>query len=232
MAIVDIHILAQAVLYFCTLIAGFAIAIPVGVNRINFGGSCILYADFDWKNSSYFVMKGSSDANCNFPIYFSVFALIFYGLATGLYNTYAVIRSRKDPEIGSQMWVMPFILVNTLLAFSTLIVGCVLSVGFMQFCNGLLDKKYKGLRCSVEENSEWRNFQTGKLFNCGPYFSLMATAQIAAWSCVLVFILQVVLCVLRFVRNRRRRSAQVFDSAQKSETSTDTSKITELEPTA
>ena len=56
--------------------------------------------------------------------------------------------------------------------------------------------------------------------------------KVAAWTCVLVFILQIVLCVLRVVRNRRRRSAQMFDSAQKTQTSSDTSKITELEPTA
>ncbi|WAR20262.1 hypothetical protein MAR_002100 [Mya arenaria] len=68
-----------------------------------------------------------SAMNCNFPIYFSVFGLIFYGLGTGLYNLYAVLRSRKDPEIGSQMWVMPFILVNAVLAVGTLIVACIIS---------------------------------------------------------------------------------------------------------
>lgn len=231
MAVIDIHILAQAILYFCALIAGFAIAIPVGVNRTNFQGQCILYSDFVWQNETSFTMMASSDTNCNFPIYYSVFALIFYGLGTGLYNVYAVIRSTKDPDIGSQMWVMPFILVNTLLAFGTLIVGCVLSVGFMQFCNGLTEK-HKDFSCSIQQNLQWQNKNTGKYFNCGPYYSLMAVAQVAAWGCVLVFLLQVGLCVLRFFRNRRRRSAQMFDSAQKSQTSTDTSKITELEPSA
>lgn len=56
--------------------------------------------------------------------------------------------------------------------------------------------------------------------------------KVAAWSCLLVFILQIALNVLRFIRNRRRRSAQMFDSAQKAHSSSDTSKIAELEPTA
>lgn len=230
MAVVDFHILSQAILYFCAFVAGFAISIPVGVNRINFQGQCILYADFKWKNATSFVMTGSSATNCNFPIYFSVFGLIFYGLATGLYNSYAVIRSTKDPEIGSQMWVMPFILVNTLLAFATLIVGCVLSVGFLQFCNGLT--KTKDISCSFLENKSWRYEAKNKTFNAGPYYKLLTVAQVAAWGCLLVFILQIALNVLRFVRNRRRRSAQMFDSAQRAQSTSDTSKIAEMEPTA
>ncbi|XP_045187110.1 uncharacterized protein LOC123544980 isoform X2 [Mercenaria mercenaria] len=200
------------------------------VRQINFNGQCVLYADFNWKNATNFVMTGSSATNCNFPIYFSVFGLIFYGLATGLYNSYAVIRSMKDPDIGSQMWVMPFILVNTLLAFTTLIVGCVLSVGFLQFCNGLTKTTVPS--CRALENKTWKNLAKDKPFNSGPYFKLLTVAQVAAWGCVLVFILQIVLSVLRFIRNRRRRSAQMFDSAQKAQTSSDTTKIAELEPTA
>ncbi|XP_060560103.1 transmembrane protein 179-like [Ruditapes philippinarum] len=230
MAMIDFHILCQSLLYFAAFVAGFAISIPVGVNRINFQGQCILYADFKWNNATSFVMTGSSSVNCNFPIYFSVFGLIFYGLGTGLYNLYAVIRSMKDPEIGSQMWVMPFILVNTLLAFTTMIVACVLSVGFLQFCEGLTKKTVRS--CFSQENKMWHNKAKDKMFDSGPYYKLITVAQVAAWTCVLVFILQIVLSVLRFIRNRRRRSAQMFNEAQKDHTSSDTSRIAELEPTA
>jgi len=35
MAVIDVHILAQAVLYMSVLCAGFCIAIPIGVNRVS-----------------------------------------------------------------------------------------------------------------------------------------------------------------------------------------------------
>jgi hypothetical protein len=36
MAFVDIHLLVQTVLYFCIFLSGFAISIPIGVNKVNF----------------------------------------------------------------------------------------------------------------------------------------------------------------------------------------------------
>ncbi|KAL4238452.1 hypothetical protein ACF0H5_003160 [Mactra antiquata] len=231
MALFDVHIAVQAFIYFAIMIAGFVTVIPVGINRQNFQGTCILYGNIEWKNATSFVLHGSSSSNCNFPIYFGVFGLIFYGLATGLYNSYAVIKSRRDPDIGSQMWVMPFILVNTLLGFTTLIVGCMISVGFMQFCNGLTSK-HEGSKCSMQENKTWQNINKGKPFNSGSYTKWMAVAQVAVWSCVLAFIVQVAFCILRFYRNRKKRSSDMFDSVQRKESGADTSRIAELEPTA
>ena len=43
----------------------------------------------------------------------------------------------------TQMWVMPFLLVNVVLAFITLIVACMLSVGFKDFCDGYEDNDKK-----------------------------------------------------------------------------------------
>ena len=66
----------------------------------NFQGICILYGKIDWEESVKFLLHGSSASNCNFPIYFCVFGIIFYGLMNGLYNIYAMCRSRKEPSIG------------------------------------------------------------------------------------------------------------------------------------
>lgn len=71
-------------------------AIP---SQINFNGQCILYGSTEKKDTG-FTMNPGGAANCNFVIYASVFCMIFYGLAMGLYNLYAVVRSRKDPQIG------------------------------------------------------------------------------------------------------------------------------------
>ena len=39
----------------------------------------------------------------------------------------------------SEMWVMPFLLLNAVLTLITLVVACIVSVGFAIFCNNYLD---------------------------------------------------------------------------------------------
>ena len=65
----------------------------------NFQGVCVLYGETEWEGK-HFLVHESESSNCNFPIYFSVFGLIVYGLLMGLYHLYAVCRSRTDPSIG------------------------------------------------------------------------------------------------------------------------------------
>ena len=65
----------------------------------NFQGVCVLYGETEWDDTKFHVQESES-SNCNFPIYFSVFGLIVYGLLMGLYHLYAVCRSRTDPTIG------------------------------------------------------------------------------------------------------------------------------------
>ncbi|KAH3853745.1 transmembrane protein 179-like [Dreissena polymorpha] len=228
MAVCDFHILAQAILYFFAVIAGFVVAIPIGVNRINFKGNCILYADTKWSNNE-FLIPSSNAGNCNFPIYFSVFGLIFYGLGLGLYNMYAVIRSRKDPAFGSQMWVIPFMVLNAVQVTISLVVACMVSVGLLTLCNGLTGEG-KLKNCWDRENSEFKKVDTGDTFNSGNYYKLLTTAQAGAWIAFLIWIIQLVLSVLRFIRNRRQGSGAMMDKAQAGQGST--TKIAETEPTS
>ncbi|XP_045188031.2 transmembrane protein 179-like [Mercenaria mercenaria] len=220
----DVHVLAQAILYFCISITGFIVSIPVGVNRWNFRGRCILYADVKWKDNYHSQMYSSHSVNCNFPIYYSVFGMIFYGFGLGIFYAFATFKSMRTPEIGYQMWVMPYILLNGVHAFVTLIVSCILSVGFLQFCNRLKEKDWVK-SCGQFANDEWSNPSTGEKFNAGPYTTLLAVAQIASWSCLLLFLAQMGLSILRFVRNRRQRS-------ESTDVGTDRSKIAETESTA
>ena len=64
--------------------------------QISNGGNCFLYASYDKEECVTY----STSLNCNFPIYFAVFACIFYGLAQTCYNAYAVYKSTKDPTVG------------------------------------------------------------------------------------------------------------------------------------
>ena len=65
----------------------------------NFQGVCILYGETELEDNNFLVQESDS-SNCNFPIYFSLFGLIVYGLLMGIYYMYAVCRSRTDPSIG------------------------------------------------------------------------------------------------------------------------------------
>lgn len=225
----DFHLLAQSVIYFCIFVAGFIVAVPIGVNRWNFQGDCVLFAHIEWVTEHRLTMHSSSSVNCNFPLYYSMIGMIVYGLVKGLFYGYATYKSIRNPLTGQQMWVFPYIFLNAIHASVTLIVSCMLSVGFLQFCNGITKKDWV-TSCSYFQNEQWLDFTTGDKFNAGPYTTLLTAAQVASWTCLLLFLLQTALCILRVVRNRRNMSkgSDVFNTG----VNTDTKRIAELEPTA
>lgn len=204
MAIIDFHILAQSLLYFFTCISGVIVAVTTGVNRNKFDGSCILYATFT-KDTSGAVMHSSDVANCEFPVYYGVFGMTFYGLLMGCYYMYAVYKSRRDQTIGSQMWVMPFLLLNVLLTVVTIVVACMVSIGFAVFCDHYLDVKPSYSKCADGQNTEWRHVKDDTKFNPGYYVNFMSIAMFGAWAGVLIQLIQVALGILRFRRNKKQR---------------------------
>ncbi|KAK3605492.1 hypothetical protein CHS0354_004044 [Potamilus streckersoni] len=221
MGIFDIQILFQTILYFCAFITGFVISIPIGVNRIDFKGQCILYSEAELTNISRYIKRASIDTNCSFPIYLSVFVCIFYGLAVGIYNGFALYKSTKDPTIGSQMWVMPFTLVNSLVTVVMLVSSCMISIGFSTFCDSV---KARGDSCNKFENTKWTNREDNTEFDSGPYFKYLTVAQTASWTSFLIWVCQVALGILRLVRNRRLRSQNMSFSDK------DTKPIATVEP--
>lgn len=218
MAFVDIHLLVQSVLYFCIFLCGFVISIPIGVNKINFDGMCILYADFS--EDPPYRMTPSKSTNCDFPIYMSVFACIFYGLFLGCYTAYATKKSIKTPSTGSQMWVMPFLLLNSVIGLVLLVAAPMISVGFKQFCDKLKEVT-SAKSCEDLQDLEWTNVSSGEKFNTGYYYRLLTVAQVACWTAFLLFLLQVVLGLFRFRRNRKTRF-----------TASDKEKIANVNPSA
>ena len=149
-------------------------------------------------------MTPGKSTNCNFPIYLSVFACIFYGLGLGCYTAYATKKSVKTPSTGSQMWVMPFLLLNSAIGLVLLVAAPMISVGFKQFCDQL-KKVYSINSCEDKQDLEWKNISSGEKFNTGYYYRLLVAAEVACWTAFLLFLLQVMLGFLRFHRNRKTR---------------------------
>ncbi|XP_064603505.1 transmembrane protein 179-like [Liolophura sinensis] len=231
----DVHLLTQTLLYFAGCIAGLVAVVPLGITSLNFDGNCILYSDVKWVNATYFTCKFGNSSACHFPIYLLVFGCILYGAAMGGYNMYAYCTSRKDCTIGSQMWVMPFIMTNSLLVVTLFIASCLVSVGFGEFCNGFVDgAKTAGNTvinsCVDGQKLQWKNKNTGEEYTGDTYFNFLTTAQTVSWACFLIWTAQVALCLLRFWRNRRGRSSGQVQIDHGPETITQN--ISTIEPTA
>ncbi|XP_041353045.1 transmembrane protein 179-like [Gigantopelta aegis] len=231
--LLDMHLFVQCILYLTLFVLGFVVSIPLGVTTSDFDGHCILYGDISWKNETFFTYKMSSNINCSLGIYFAVFACIFYGLAMAIYYGYAI--TRKDPNIGFQMWVMPFILVTALAAIVSFIASCIISVGFKQFCDSLVDRPKVPLSsCRDGSKINW-NILGNTSINPSHYFAYLTVTQLASWITFLVWSAQLILLILRFVRNRRLRSKGQLQDTQASPASSgpdDLQKIASVQPTA
>ncbi|XP_069116350.1 transmembrane protein 179B-like isoform X2 [Argopecten irradians] len=200
----DLHLLAQTVVYCCTFICGFVVAIPIGVTNTKFDGSCILYGDFTWKTANEFLMQSSEQLNCNFSIYLNVLGGIFYSLFLLAYNSYAVHRSRSDHNVVFGMWVLPFILLNSVMTVMILVSSCIITVGFNNFCSGITETNHYQT-CADAQDRDWINHDTGDNINVGNFYELITVAKLASWISFLLWLGQVALGILRFVRNRTHR---------------------------
>ena len=78
---------------------------------------------------------------------FFLFLFVFLGIRKILTDIPSYLELQYDgclmmysfPYCRSQMWVMPFLLMNALLAMITLVVACMVSVGFAIFCDHYLE---------------------------------------------------------------------------------------------
>ncbi|OWF43356.1 Transmembrane protein 179B [Mizuhopecten yessoensis] len=174
-------------------------------SKTNFDGSCMLYGDFEWKSNNEFIMQSSDQLNCNFSIYLSVLGGIFYSLFLLAYNAYALHKSRSNHNVGLEMWVLPFILLNSVMTILVLISSCIITVGFNAFCDGITKGRYSN-NCPDAQNGEWTRQGTDVHFNVGNFYELLTVAKIASWVAFLLWLGQVALGILRFIRNRTHRT--------------------------
>ncbi|KAL8622940.1 hypothetical protein ACOMHN_027061 [Nucella lapillus] len=204
--LIDFHVLAQAILYFMSVACGLVISIPLGVTTVNFHGRCLLYTECTWLNKTYMTASFTAGTPCSFPVYLSVFGGILFAVGMGAYYIYAV--SRKDPNIGSQMWVLPFTLISSAFTVAFFIAACIISVGFKSFCDSLMKGKSQfsiALKsCADGQKSHWFDSNDRSvIFDGSTYYNYLHASQGASWVMVLVWVVQVALGILRIIRNQR-----------------------------
>ncbi|XP_076463432.1 transmembrane protein 179B-like [Babylonia areolata] len=202
--VIDFHVLAQAVVYFISVACGLVISIPLGVTTVKFHGNCLLYTEITWTNATFFTAAYSSGPACYFPVYLSVFIGILFASGMGVYYVYAV--TRKDPNIGSQMWVLPFTLINSVSAVTFFIAACMISVGMKVMCDGYTEGKFV-TSCAEADKARWNPSDP---YDSSTLYEYIKASEGAAWVMVLVWVVQMALGILRIVRNRRLRSQGMF----------------------
>lgn len=204
----DVQLFCQTVLHFASCIAGAVSTVTVALCLGDFHGSCILFGSWKKKDSHIETSYGSR-ANCNFTLAtHGIFSLILPFLI-GCYFAYAVKRSYHDKDIAYNMWVMPFFFFACVVTFLVFIASCIISAGFASWCHSYV--KISGHRCS--------NLKTGKWMDTPikdkAIYQQLQVLQVTSWVCLLLWIAQTGLCIMRIIRNRRRVSRETDEDSDR-----------------
>ncbi|CAH1792071.1 unnamed protein product [Owenia fusiformis] len=214
---VDIQLFIQTLIWFGIVLTGLITSVPIGVTQTNFGGNCVLYGTFQWKNSSYFDYNFGPAATCHFIVYLHVFVSIVFACGMGIYYSYATYMSiTKDKSIATHMWVMPFLLCNSVITAIIFITSCIVGVGFAQWCGGFLSGRDLGASidgCASGQNMDiwgptWNaHAPAGTSYFSGTFFNFMTVGQTASWVAFLLWTAQTSFTGIRLYRNIKLRSA-------------------------
>ncbi|XP_076359790.1 uncharacterized protein LOC143252066 [Tachypleus tridentatus] len=179
---------------------------------------CLLFV----QTSATYEPEKASDITCDFTLYFTIFPLVF-GLVMTLYHGYAFIVSKRDEHVARTMWVMPWVLLDSLVIVFGFISACMYSIGFSQTCSNIRKGLPMNKGKSCKENFSTMDWNKDDTQSSKPY-SLMAVVEASAWLNVLLWIGALSLMLVRVFRNRRARAAtSVFNDLSTS----DKRKITE-----
>ncbi|XP_062589693.1 transmembrane protein 179B-like [Saccostrea cucullata] len=199
-------LLVNIFVYFVIVSCGFAISNSLGVSRISSGG-CLLSSTLKPYNSGIYLLVYSNKFNCEFPIYSGVIFCIFYALGMAIYNLYTINKAQRDPSIVSQMWVFPFILLNSVVTVLMLVASCMVSVGFKELCDSLTKAKHKYYPSCIEaENQNLQLLPTKETTSTGRFYTLINNTQNASWICTVCWLVLVIFGIVQFVLNRRQKT--------------------------
>ncbi|XP_061194586.1 uncharacterized protein LOC133202726 [Saccostrea echinata] len=96
-----------------------------------------------------------------------------------IYNSYTIYKSQKDSSIVSKMWVVPFIMLNSLVTVIMLVASCMISVGFKEICDSMTKGKYKYYPSCIEaENQKLESPITKEISSTGRFYTLINVSQL------------------------------------------------------
>ncbi|XP_062604415.1 transmembrane protein 179B-like [Saccostrea cucullata] len=124
-----------------------------------------------------------------------------------IYNSYTIYKAKRDPSIVSQMWVFPFILLNSVVTVLMLVASCMVGVGFKEMCDSLTKGEHKYFPSCIEaENQKLESVATKETSSTGRFYTLINVTQNASWICTVCWLVLVIFGIVQFVLNRRQKS--------------------------
>ncbi|XP_078001077.1 transmembrane protein 179B-like isoform X2 [Glandiceps talaboti] len=174
MAEIHIFLLVETALLFGASLTGFIAAITVGVTRDNFNG-CPLYGDINWVNDTKPVIKSYGAAtSCNFCVGVQVVAALF-ALVNAIYHIYVLLKKENK-----NMWIVPSLLVNGGFTIVIFIQACVVSVGFLQWCDAVTESTNIH-SCRDGQHQNWNLIPAHGHIDGSNFYDYLKTAESTSW---------------------------------------------------
>ncbi|XP_014665051.1 PREDICTED: uncharacterized protein LOC106807269 [Priapulus caudatus] len=203
---VDTHLVVTGALYFFGSVSGLAVAIPIGLTLIGFDGNCLLYNDVVWETNTTFTMTFGANGICHFACYMPLAGCALYGCGMTVYYMYAIwVEYRRGSSIGSQMWVMPWILLNSLVAVLIFACGILIAIGLANLCSSLLAGEHKGSHIDTCMGFEG-NINFGSTYNSARFYTHYMVAMVCCFVSCLTWATLAGLAFLRLRRNQIERA--------------------------
>ncbi|XP_015917578.1 uncharacterized protein [Parasteatoda tepidariorum] len=162
-----------------------------------------------------FVRDQTSPASvlpCNVNIYING-GVSAYATVMTIYHGYGtLVASRGESHVGRTMWVMPWLLANSLSMIVVFISSCIYSIGLYVSCTNDTPVLSLTESCSMDNK----------------IFKTMFISEICAWLNVFFWICLIVLEAVRLRRNRRAISREIYQDPN----SSDVVNIGVINPTA
>ncbi|XP_023222292.1 transmembrane protein 179B-like [Centruroides sculpturatus] len=216
--VLHFQLLLSTILYFSVFVCGLMITICLAIIKSNVSGKCFLFSEKPK------VVVENEDCGkvpiCDFELYLPAITLLYAFAMTG-YHGYAALVAFRDQHIGRTMWIMPWLLLNSLVTLTTFVAACVFSIGFHSTCLKLTDND-PTKPCSKIFNMAYKS---KKITSFDDYNGVMLV-QFTYWASVLLWIGIFIASCIRLMRNIRARSSGTCDP------SSDVRPIAELTPTA
>ncbi|GAB6024788.1 hypothetical protein CHUAL_009911 [Chamberlinius hualienensis] len=203
--------------YVAITVCGCLMSVFMGLTMRNFGGFCILFMEVMWVNEDHFIAEFGDIRMCNVVTYLPVCSCIAHGAIMVVYHGYISCKAliSKSNSVADKMWILPWFVVNVLVAISAFVTASILTTGFKHTCKQLLADEGTSWCSEFQTNMIW-TLPAGKI-DPRTFHHDILIAQISAWLCAVLWLIIVLISAMRLYQQKRgRRSKRTLSSSSSS----------------
>lgn len=192
--------------YVAITVCGCLMTVFMGFTMNNFGGFCILFMDVTWVNDNHFIAEFGDTRTCHVVTYLPVCSCIAHGAIMAVYHGYISCKAliSKNNLVADKMWILPWFVVNVLVAISAFVTASILTTGFKYTCKQLLADDEGTSWCSEFQTSMIWKHPSGKI-DPRTFHHDILIAQISAWFCAALWLMIVIISAMRLYQQKRGR---------------------------